>query len=234
MENRIIVTQSNYIPWKGYFTTMKKATHIVLYDDMQYTKRDWRNRNKIITPSGPKWISVPVITKGRFHQKINETVIDNPDWNISHWNLIEQNYRLSPYFEQYGNIFKNIYLKELNNVEYLSEINRIILKRVIDLLNIDIEIIDSRELDLRGDKTEKLVNVCKDLNAVEYFTGPAAKNYINEECFTSQNIKISYYDLDGFPEYNQLWDGFDHYVSVIDMFMNLGSDTEKYFNWSLK
>ena len=116
MKNKIIITQSNYIPWKGYFTTMRKATHIVMYDDMQYTKRDWRNRNKIITPSGSKWLSIPVKVKGKYHQKINETVVSEANWNEKHWNMIYQNYKKSEYFDKYGTYFKEIYLKKLKNI----------------------------------------------------------------------------------------------------------------------
>ena len=230
MTSKAIITQSNYVPWKGYFTSMISATHLVLYDDMQYTKRDWRNRNKIITRSGPKWLSIPVDTKGKYHQKINETKIKDPDWNLKHWNNIKENYRKAPFFSDYGKVIEEIYLKELQGVEYLSSINRKILERFIQMLGLQIEIIDSRDFDLIGNKTEKLVNICKDLDATEYFTGPAAKSYMQEDLFTSQGIKVNYYNLDGFQEYNQMWDGFDHFVSIIDMFMNLGEDTIKYFN----
>jgi len=231
MTNKAIITQSNYMPWKGYFTSMLHATHLVLYDDMQYTKRDWRNRNKIITNNGPSWISIPVDTKGKFHQKINQTKIKDAEWNHKHWNKIRENYRKAPFFSDYEKIIQEIYLKELQGVEFLSSINRKVLERFIQILDLEIEIIDSREFDLVGDKTEKLVNICKDLGATEYFTGPAAKSYMQEDLFTSQGIKVNYYNLDGFPEYNQMWHGFDHYVSILDMFMNLGPDTTKHFNW---
>ena len=93
MPNKVIITQSNYIPWKGYFTTMKKATHLVLYDTAQYTRRDWRNRNKIITPNGPAWLSIPIDVKGKYHQLINQAKVKNNDWCGVHWNKICQNYR---------------------------------------------------------------------------------------------------------------------------------------------
>lgn len=230
MSNRVIITQSNYIPWKGYFTSMRKATHFVIYDDAQYTKRDWRNRNKIITQSGPSWLSIPIDVKGKFHQKINEAKINDDSWNIDHWNKIEHNYRNAPFFQQYSKHFKDLYLKELRGVVHLTEVNNIILKKCIGLLGIDIQVLDSREFDIRGGKTEKLINICNDLQAKEYFTGPAAKGYIEEDLFMKNNIKLSYYDLENFPVYQQKWDGFDHKVSILDMFFNLGDDTIKYFN----
>ena len=103
---------------------------------------------------------------------------------------------------------------------FLSDINRILLRKCIDLLSLDIEILDSRDFVIRGGKTGKLINICNDLGADEYFTGPAARGYIDENMFVKNNIKLTYYDLDNFLEYKQLWDGFEHHVSVLDMFFN--------------
>tara|TARA_B100000676_G_C17933421_1_gene762218 strand:- start:96 stop:791 length:696 start_codon:yes stop_codon:yes gene_type:complete len=231
MSNKIIITQSNYIPWKGYFTSMKKATHVILYDNAQYTRRDWRNRNKIITPNGPSWLSIPIDVKGKFHQKINEARVKDNKWSLDHWNKIVQNYKKAPCFDEYSIHFKDLYTKQLCEYEYLSDINRVMLQKCIDLLDIEIKVLDSREFDIRGGKTEKLINLCNDLEANEYFTGPAAKGYMEEDLFEKNNIKLTYYDLDGFPTYKQLWDGFDHYVSVLDMFFILGSETKEHFNW---
>jgi len=232
MPNKIIITQSNYIPWKGYFTTMKKASHIILYDDAQYTRRDWRNRNKIITPSGPTWLSIPIDVKGKYHQKVNEAKVKSNDWPTDHWNKIVQNYRNAPCFKAYSHHFEDLYLDKLKYYEYLTDINRLMLQKSIDLLGIDIEILDSRQLNIRGGKTEKLINICRDLNADEYFTGPAARGYMEEGLFPQNNIKLTYYDLDNFPTYKQRWEGFDHHVSILDMFFNLGKDTVNYFNWN--
>ena len=110
--SKIIITQSNYIPWKGYFTTMRKATHIILYDDAQYTRRDWRNRNKIVTPSGPTWLSIPIDVKGKYLQKINEAKVKNNDWCLDHWNKIVQNYKNAPCFKEYSQYFEDLYLEK--------------------------------------------------------------------------------------------------------------------------
>jgi len=230
MNNKVIITQSNYIPWKGYFTTMRKASHFIIYDDAQYTKRDWRNRNKIVTPNGLKWLSIPVDVKGKYHQKINEAKISDPNWTTDHWNKIYQNYKKAPCFKQISSHFEELYLDKLRHIESLTDINRTILEKCIELLEIEIKIMDSRDFNLRGGKTEKLINVCKDLEADEYFTGSAAKNYIEEDLFLNNGIKLSYYDLDGFPSYEQQWDDFEHKVSILDMFFNLGFESKNYFN----
>lgn len=226
--SKVIITQSNYIPWKGYFSAMRKATHLVLYDDMQYTKRDWRNRNMLITPNGPKWLSIPINVKGKYYQKINETQVNDNNWGYNHWNFIKNNYIKSPYFKEYQHHFIDLYLNPSSS--YLSDINLDFIKKIITLLEIDIKIISSKEFDLKGDKTEKLVNVCKELNAEKYYTGPSAKNYMDESLFIDNNIEIEYYNFSGYPEYKQQWGGFDHAVSVLDMFFNLGPETIKYFN----
>jgi hypothetical protein len=207
---------------------MREATHLVLYDDMQYTKRDWRNRNMLITPNGPKWLSIPINVKGKYHQKINETQVSDNNWGHNHWNFIKNNYIKSPYFKEYQHHFIDLYLNPSSS--YLSDINLDFIKKIITLLEIDIKIIPSKEFNLKGDKTEKLVNVCKELNAEKYYTGPAAKNYMDESLFINNNIEIEYYNPSGYPEYKQQWDGFDHAVSILDMFFNLGPETIKYFN----
>lgn len=231
MSNKIIITQSNYIPWKGYFSSMKYATHLVLYDDAQYTRRDWRNRNKIITPRGPEWLSIPINVKGKYHQKVNEAQVKNRTWATDHWNKIRENYRKAPGFRKYSEYFEALYCSELPQYEFLTDINRRMLRACIDLLEIDIEILDSRDFTIRGGKTGKLINICKDLDADEYFTGPAAKNYMEEHLFADNGIALTYYDLDNFPTYEQLWGDFDPYVSVLDMFFVLGDKTPDYFNW---
>ena len=226
--SKVIITQSNYIPWKGYFSAMRQATHLVLYDDMQYTKRDWRNRNMLITPNGPKWLSIPIDVKGKYHQKINEAQVSDNNWGENHWNFIKNNYKNSPYFKEYQHHFLDLYLNQQS--PYLSDINSDFIKKIIILLEIDIKVISSKEFNLKGDKTEKLVNVCKELNAEKYYTGPAAKNYMDESLFTNNNIEIEYYNFSGYPEYKQQWEGFSHAVSILDMFFNLGPKTIKYFN----
>ena len=224
--NSIIITQSNYIPWKGFFRGMINATHFVYYDEMQYTKRDWRNRNILISEGGPKWITIPVKTKGNFFQKISDVYVSDKEWGKNHWNFIENNYKSSPFFETYKNIFQPLYLNPVS--ENLSEINLSFIKVILSLLEIDIKIISSKEFKLKGDKTEKLLNICKELNADNYITGSAAKNYINSDLFESNSININYLNYNDFKEYKQNWNGFDHNVSILDMFFNLGYDTIKH------
>ena len=109
MKKKIAIVQSNYIPWKGYFDLINSVDEFILFDDMQYTKRDWRNRNLIKTQSGLRWLTIPVLVSGKFHQKINETKISDMDWSTEHWKTICCNYARAKYFRDYKDYFEEIY-----------------------------------------------------------------------------------------------------------------------------
>lgn len=218
---KVAILQSNYIPWKGYFDIIKMADVFVFYDDVQYTKNDWRNRNQIKTPNGLSWLTIPVTQKS-LNQKINETYASQLNWNKKHWNAITCNYSKSPYFKTFEKDFKDLYLSiETNN---LSEINQIFIKKINEILEIKTETIDSRSLDLRGDKNERLIDAVKKLNGTHYISGPAAKSYLDLNKFESQSIQVEWVDYNGYREYSQLFGTFKHNVSVIDLIFNEGSN----------
>lgn len=222
---KVIITQSNYIPWKGYFDSIKKVDHFVIFDDMQYTKRDWRNRNKIKTKDGAKWLSIPVEVKGKYFQKINETTVAENDWGKKHWNTIYHSYSKAPFFKDYEEVFSELYLNASDN---LTEINYSFIKAICDILSIKTVFTDSREYNLLEGKTERLVSICKQLNATDYYTGPAAKSYMEESLFEQENIKVHYFDYGQYPEYPQLYGGFVHEVTILDLLFNVGIDAKKY------
>lgn len=224
---KIIITQSNYIPWKGYFDGMNMVDELIIYDDMQYTKRDWRNRNMIKTKDGLKWLSVPVEVKGKFFQKINETKVSENNWAKSHWMTIIHNYSKAPYFNLYKDFFKNLY-KEAANEEYLSKVNYIFLKGICELLDIKIKISWSSDFVLAEGKTERLVDLCKQVGATDYYSGPAARGYMDESLFEKENINVHYFDYSNYPEYQQQFDSFQHSVTILDLLFNTGQDAKKY------
>lgn len=226
MSHKVIITQSNYIPWKGYFDSINMVDTMVIYDDMQYTKRDWRNRNKIKTQNGLKWMSVPVEVKGKFNQKINETVISDPEWGKKHWAILEQNYRKAEFFSEYGKPFREFYLN--TSEVYLSRVNHSLLNIVNKLLDISTAIRRSEEFELVGDKTEKLVNLCVDLGATDYYTGPAAKQYMDESKFEDKGINVHYLDYSGYSHYTQLFENFEHGVTILDLLFNTGPNAKNY------
>ncbi|MBK8551403.1 MAG: WbqC family protein [Ignavibacteria bacterium] len=224
--NKIIITQSNYIPWKGYFDSINMVDEFILYDDMQYTRRDWRNRNQIKTRDGVKWLTVPVEVKGKYFQKINETRISEPDWGEKHWSTIKHNYSKAKYFSEYKNIFEELYLNDKE--EFLSIVNFKFISAVCEILGIKTKMRWSGEFKLLEEKTERLVDICRTAGATDYYSGPAAKAYMNEELFEKENIKIHYFDYSGYPVYDQLYGEFTHAVSILDLIFNEGPNATNF------
>jgi hypothetical protein len=223
---KIIITQSNYIPWKGYFDGINVADEFIIYDDMQYTKRDWRNRNQIKTPGGPVWLSVPVEVSGKFFQKINETKVSDPSWAKSHWGSILQNYRNAPFFKEYKDRVEETYLNL--TTPFLTEINLKLIELVNSILGITTNIRLSSDFKLAEGRTERLVDLCKQVGGTDYYSGPAAKNYMDEELFRAEGINVHYFDYSGYPEYPQLNGAFTHALTVFDLIFNTGEDAKKY------
>jgi hypothetical protein len=228
LKKSAIITQSNYIPWKGYFDSIKKVDVFVVYDDMQYTKRDWRNRNLIKTPQGLKWLSIPVEVKGKYFQKIKDTKIADKSWNLSHWEVIKQNYKNAKCFKETAEWLEPLYRK--CNYDFLTDVNLHFIREINNYLEINTEIRFSSEFELAEEKTERLVNICKQLDITDYFSGPAAKAYMEIEKFTDQNINIHFWDYSNYPKYHQLYGEFEHGVSVIDLLMNEGSASPKFLD----
>jgi len=223
---KIAIIQSNYIPWKGYFDIINMVDEFVLYDTAQYTKRDWRNRNKIKTPQGLIWLTIPVEVKGKFFQRIKETKISNKNWNINHWKTIVYNYSKAHYFKEFKDIFEDLYIHSTE--EYLSEINYKFILAVNNILGIKTKIRWSDEFDIYGDKSEKLLSICKQAGASIYLSGPAAKNYLDVELFEKEGVKVEWMDYTGYPKYTQLYPPFVHEVSIIDLIFNEGPNSTKF------
>jgi len=225
---KVAILQSNYIPWKGYFDLINQVDEFIIYDDVQYTKRDWRNRNKIQTPQGLKWVSIPVEVKGKYFQKINETKISDKNWPKNHWYAIKQNYLNAKYFKDYKAIFEDLYLNCED--QYLSQINYKFIVEINKILGINTNIRWSEEFDLISGQTDKLLGICNECNADIYLSGPAAKNYLDESIFTSSNIKIEWMDYNNYPEYRQLSSPFEHSVTILDLIFNEGDSATKFMD----
>ena len=222
----VAIVQSNYIPWKGYFDLINSADEFILFDDVQFTRRDWRNRNRIKTPKGSIWLTIPVETKGRRFDKIKDIVISDPTWSQSHWTSIRQNYSKAKYFCDYKDLFQDLYLGSRDR--YLSQINLRFLKAICTILGIKTKLSWSMDYRLIEGKTERLIDLCKQVGAVEYISGPSAKGYIDEGLFTGEEIALCYMDYTGYPEYDQLFPPFEERVSVIDLIFNAGPEAPRY------
>lgn len=226
MPKKVAIVQSNYLPWKGYFDLINSVDEFILYDDMQYTRRDWRNRNKIKTKNGIKWLTIPVQVKGKYYQKIKETQISDLQWNHKHWQTVRQNYLKAKYFSQYQEVFEYLYMS--CTYRWLSEINYHFLKGICQILGIGTQITWSMDYKLIEGKTERLVDLCKCSAATEYISGTSAKTYIAQELFRKEGIKLTYIDYSEYPKYNQLFPPFEHKVSIIDLIFNEGKNATKF------
>jgi hypothetical protein len=226
---RVAILQSNYIPWKGYFDLIASVDEFVLYDDMQFTRRDWRNRNQIKTPQGVQWLTVPVRVKGKYHQKIRETELDGTEWASDHWKALAQNYRRAPHFDEIVAWLEPLYRGA--SYSHISELNRRLLEAICDYLSIRTVISNSWDYTLVDGKTERLVDLCVQAGGTEYISGPAAKDYVDEQVFKDQGVKLTWFDYTGYPEYPQLWGDFVHGVTILDLLFNCGRESPRYMRY---
>lgn len=233
LSKKVAISQSNYIPWKGYFDNIALVDEFVLYDDVQYTKRDWRNRNKIKTSNGLKWLTVPVEVKGKYYQKIRETKVSQPNWSATHLAILKNNYVGSKAYDEMIPVVENWY-KHCERYSTISEINYYLLTEICAYLGIQTKITFSSDynVDHTLNSTERLVDLCLQLGAGEYYSGSAAKNYMDEELFENKGITIHYFDYSNYPEYDQQYPPFVHEVSILDVLFSLGSNSKKALKFS--
>jgi hypothetical protein len=225
MAKTIAILQSNYIPWKGYFDLINMVDEFILYDEVQYTKNDWRNRNRIKTQSGTQWLTIPVLQKA-LSQKICETRVASNAWRKKHWKTLCQCYSKAAFFGDYERRFEQLYLGD--EEAFLSQINHAFLRTMNEILGIDTQLSWSSDYELVGGKTEKLVELCKQAGATAYVSGPAAKSYLEEELFEQNSIELSYINYESYPKYAQLFPPFEHSVTALDLIFNEGPNAPRY------
>ena len=221
---RVGVIQSNYLPWRGYFDFIRSVDLFVFYDDMQYTKGDWRNRNKIKTPRGTEWITVPVFNK-QLAKLICETQIDyTTDWGFKHRRLFEMHYKQAPFRDLMLSLVEDLgSTGEIN----ISALNIRLIRRICEFLHISTPTLLSSELGLQGTKTERLINLLKKVNGTTYLSGPAADVYLDKDMFRQSGITLEYKSYSYAP-YPQLWGPFDGAVTILDLIANCGSEAERH------
>ncbi len=220
---RIAAIQSSFIPWRGYFDFLGSVDQFVFLDDVQYTARDWRNRNKIKTPKGAEWVTVPVIHDRR-EQRIDESrILQEGDWRkkiIGSWRC---NYRAAKYYDTGLALLECVEDKSYSTI---SQLNISLIRRVCEYLNINTPMILSSELDLQGNKTKRLIDMLKKLNATAYLSGSSADIYLDKELFRRNNIRLEYKSYDYMP-YFQLWGDFIGEVTVLDLIANCGAESRE-------
>jgi hypothetical protein len=223
---KVAILQSNYIPWKGYFDMIASVDEFILFDDMQYTRRDWRNRNQIKTPNGLQWLTIPVQVKGKYHQKIKEVEVMGSEWQKLHWSSLMHNYRQAKYFKAVSEWLEPIYFNTSRT--NLSEINLIFIRAICNYLSIDTKITSSSDYILSGNKSQRLANICKQSEATIYVSGEAAKEYLDQKVFAKLNINVLWFSYEGYLSYPQLWGDFSERVTILDLLFNCGPNSMKY------
>lgn len=222
---KVAILQSNYIPWKGYFDIIASVDEFILYDEMQFTKNDWRNRNQIKTPLGVQWLTVPV------GQDIRRRICDvelGQAWQSKHWRTLQGNYRRASYFDEVAKWLEPLYLSEVHT--NLSRMNLMFMEAICGYIGIETRITNCWDYTPTGDKTKtaRLVDLCQQAGATHYLSGPAAKGYIEAPLFDDVGIVLQWADYANYPEYPQLWGEFTHGVTVLDLLFNCGQDAKRY------
>ncbi len=218
---RAVILQSNYIPWKGYFHLLSLADKFVVYDSVQYTTNDWRNRNRLIGPAGPIWLTVPIKTAGRFGQRIYDATVLDAKWARKHWLTSEQCLRDRPYFSNFADAWHDQFLRCAEFVK-LAEINVAWLKLLLSQMDVQTQLILDTSISISAtDPTDRIVEICDHLECDRYLTGPAGLTYLNIDTFSKRRIKLEVIDYSAYPEYPQSRTDFTHAVSILDFLSNV-------------
>jgi hypothetical protein len=225
---RICIIQSCYIPWKGFFDLIGRCDEYVIFDSAQYVKRHWHNRNRIKTANGVEWLTIPVVTKGRFEQPIDQVEIEKP-WADKHWHALELAYRRAPFFAEVAPTVKAWY-ERAGNEARLTDVNEIFLRGIAGLLGLKTRITRDTAYPAKGVKTERLLGIARAAGADRYLSGPSARAYFDESMFEAAGIKPEWMSYEGYFEYSQLHGVFEHAVTALDLLFNTGPEARHYLD----
>ena len=217
---KVAVLQSNYVPWKGYFDLIHDADLFIFYDEVKYTKNDWRNRNKIYTKNGLQWLSIPV--DAHFvNQKISDVTFRNDTWQELHYKSLSFGYRSAPHYHQLDDLIGDYLVKQ--KWSHLKDLNQYLIKTISEKIGIKTGFIDSTAFNLEGDRIQRLLNLLLQAKATEYISGPSAKGYMEPhlDLFRNNNIKVTFKEYPEYKTYKQLSAPFEQYVSILDMVAHL-------------
>lgn len=217
---RVAIVQSNYVPWRGYFDMIGSVDEFILLDDAQYTRRDWRNRNRIKSAQGSRWLTISVQVSGRYTQSIHDTLVADEEWSERHWDILRQQYAQADGFAETGEFVQELYGTAPG--PRLTDVNRHFLTRICAFLGIDTPITLSLDYDPEGTRTERLVDLAVKAGATEYVSGPAAKAYLEEEQFAARGIDVSWFAYPEYADYDQVHPPYDSRVSILDLILCTG------------
>lgn len=219
----VAILQSNYIPWRGYFDLIRQADHFVFYDEVQYTKNDWRNRNVIVPPTGKKWLTLPVETSGKFGQAVDEARIKDPEWATKHLDVICQVYRKSTYSTNWLRQIEGLYTN-LRSETNLSVVNQTMIREISAWLGLRTQFHDSRAIPGVMGKTDRLVGIVSSLSGTRYLSGQAAKSYLDVSMFAAEGLEVAWMQYPAYASYTQLDGGYQAGVTILDTLLNAGAE----------
>lgn len=221
-KKRLVLNQSNYIPWKGYFDLIAASDEFVIFDEVQFTKNDWRNRNRIVLNGKLHWLTIAIKTAGVAKQSIQLAEVSDRGWARVHWETLRQAYRKSPYFGEVGPVLEDTY-RQAATTDSLTEINHLFLGVICGLLGVTTGIVRSDAVKRAAETpTQRIIEICKARGATEYLSGPAARAYLQEDQLREAGIALEYADYSGYPEYQQHLPAFEHGVSIVDALFQCG------------
>jgi hypothetical protein len=223
-----VILQPSYIPWRGYFHLIQRADVFVFYDDVQYDKQGWRNRNRIKGPNGPQWLTIPVFSKSAVSdaRPIHDVRINwNTAWNRKHWETLRQVYGRSAHFERLAPVLEAFYERRDERLCDLTVDLTIALAAQLGIS--ETRFVRSSELGISGTRTQRLVSILQAVGANRYISGPAARAYLTEDRFREAGIDLDYMTYD-YREYEQPYPPFDPHVSVVDLMFTVGPDAPRY------
>ena len=220
----VSIHQPNFIPWLGYFYKIYKSDVFVILDNVQFTKNGFTNRNRIKTPQGENWLTLPVVQSGKFGQNITDCVIFNKPLHTKKIiTSVMSNYKKTRYFDAYFDKLAIILTEADDN---LCLLNIALINWILSELEVSTKIVKASDLDnVKGESTDRLVSICKQLSGTKYLMGLGAKKYQDDELFTKNKIEIINTPFK-YPNYDQLWGEFIPNLSVIDVLFNCGPLTK--------
>ncbi len=222
---RVVINQSAYLPWKGYFDLIHDADVFVFYDDAQFSSGGWRNRNRIKTNGGPKWLTIPV---GPGHQRsIREMRLADPWWQARHWKTLRQFLGRAPFFAQVEPLLREVYTARSWGT--LSELNQYLIRTIArEFLGIRTRIVSSSDYPSASRSTQRVLELVRAVGGTGYLSGPAGKAYLDVERFAAEGIALAWKDYSGYPEYPQFFPPFEHAVSIVDLVAHTGPHAARY------
>jgi hypothetical protein len=224
--NTVGIIQPNYIPWRGYFDFIHEVDVFVFLDDVQFTRRDWRTRNKIKLADGKtRWLTVPV--QGGRYQAICDVRIDNSQkWARKHWEALRHSYGKTPYFARYRESLEALYAP--GRFERLVDLNDALTRQICEWLGLSPSFVHSTSLEVDGEKDDRLLAIVQELDGHAYLSGPVAQDYIRPELWAEAGVELRYKDYAGYPEYPQISEPFEPAVTVLDLLFMVGDDAPSY------